>query len=151
MAKAPKNSPQDPKKFDPWSHTLYTKKQFETATKDIFALIKSGKIRCHQSETVTVVDVLGAAPRFSALVGPKTTRIRLSIELQDDGREPYAVAELVRYFPAPKDVNTHAAGIQLEVTRLYPHQHAAIPKLISWLAKQPKPDFPQNLLHTASR
>lgn len=122
----------------------YTLAQFDAATVGLRKIIgglenlmrpKNGATW----EVSSVIDIDGTRPVATARAsvgGGKT--IAISVGLQDDGGDPYAVVD-VRRWRHDEEKKWHSAAVVLGVERLYPHQFDAIPYLVKWLAMSEPP------------
>jgi len=122
----------------------YTFDQFNAATAGLRKIIEAipGLERPKRGgdiwEVVTVCGFEGSEPVARAVFKAGADAVvSASIDLQDDGGDPYAVVALKRFERPSAD--WHAAAVRLEVSSIYPHQFDAIPYLVQWLGYSAPP------------
>jgi hypothetical protein len=114
---------------------LYTHDQFEKATNKLFEVLKThyphGK-----KEIIGCIDAFGTYPVAHWRPEHKSP-ICLSIELQDDGGEPYAVVRASHNQPVQSKAEHKGVFLTTEVANIYPEEFDHIPEIIEYLQKTP--------------
>ena len=98
----------------------YTQEQFDKATKKLFKLLTKNYPK-EKKEQISCIDIQGIFPLVQWRPNP-TSHVSLTIQLQDDGGEPYAVinAAHMQHIKGPtkhKDV-----CYKTEFANIYPDQ-----------------------------
>ena len=119
----------------------YTLEQFNAATVDLKEIL----VQCEfpPMEVNTIIEFCGIEPMGHTWKASNNGYLHIHVQLQDDGTEPYAVAE-VKLMQRKKC--WWAACFITEVGFLYPHQFKVIPDILKHLESLPAvPELPLDI------